>query len=346
MSDSLVIEQPTTIDLLDQQSPALSSTSDIPVVETKPDSVAQAPEAKAEPTEPEVEAEEAEQPGESATPATDEDSGQPAGEEKPRGVGKALAELRQQRKEAEERARIADERLAQALAALDRVSGSPADTVKAESQEGEREPARPSRADYPTLELWEEALGDYHANVARTEARKEVRTAQEKARQEYEARAMEEQQRVISEAYQARVSKVTEKYPDFKEVAETPDVQVSMPMAYEIINSDSGPDLQYYLGKNPDEAKRIASITVTVRNPQTGRIEVVPDAASQVAELRVLSYKLANSTQQPTRPVVSNAPRPIKPITASAEKASKSLEDMSMEEYAAKRKSDWKSARH
>jgi hypothetical protein len=346
MSDSLVVEQPTTIDLLDQQSPALSSTTDIPVVETKPDSVAEAPAVKAEPTEPEVVAEEAEQPGESATPATDEDSGQQAGEEKPRGVGKALAELRQQRKEAEERARLADERLAQALAALERVSGKPADAPNADPQVGEPEPARPARTDYPSTELWEEALIDYADQKATWSARKEVKAAQAQAQQEAEARVQEEQLRVSRETYQARIQKVTEKYPDFKEVAETPDVQISMPMVHEIINSENGPELQYYLGKNPDEAKRIADMTMTMRNPQSGQIEVVPNIVAQVSEMRILAYKLANSTQQPTKPVVSNAPRPIKPITASAEKASKSLESMSMEEYAAKRKADWKSARH
>lgn len=351
MSDSLVIEQPTIIDLLDQQSPALSSTTDIPVVETKPDSVAEAPVVKAEPTEPEVVAEEAEQPGESATPATDEDSGQQAGDEaKPRGVGKALAELRQQRKEAEERARIADERLEQALAALDRVSGKPADAPSTEQQASDSGPARPARSDYPSTELFEEALIDYADQRATWSARKEVRAAQVQAQQEADARAMEEQQRVSRETYQARIQKVTERYPDFKEVAETPDVQVSMPMAHEIINSDAGPELQYYLGKNPDEARRISDMTMTIRNPESGQMEVVPNIVAQVSEMRILAWKLQNSnqpaTQQPTKPVVSNAPRPIKPIAATAEKSSKSLEDMSMEEYAAKRKSDWKSARH
>ena len=346
MSDSLVIEQPKTIDLLDQQSPALSSTTDIPVVETKPDSVAQAHEAKAEPTEPEVVAEEAEQPGESATPATDEDSGQQAGEDKPRGVGKALAELRQQRKEAEERARIADERLAQALAALERVSGKPEDTTSVDQQANDQGPARPARSDYPSVELWEEALIDYADQKATWSARREVKAAQAQAQQEAEARVQEEQQRVSREAYQARIQKVQEKYPDFKEVAETPDVQVSMPMAYEIINSENGPELQYYLGKNPDEARRISDMTMTIRNPESGQMEVVPNIVAQVSEMRILAWKLANSTQQPTKPVVSNAPRPIKPITASADKVPKSLEDLSMEEYAARRKADWKSARH
>ena len=344
MSESLVVEQPAVIDILDQQGPALSSTTDVPVVETKPDSVAVEP-VEAEPTEPEVEAEEAEQPGESATPATDEDSGQPAGD-KPRGVGKALAELRQQRKEAEERARIADERLTQALAALEKVSAKAVDVPGVDPQAAESGPARPARSDYPSTELWEEALIDYADQKATWSARKEIRAAQEQAQQEAESRVQEEQQRVSREAYQARIAKVTERYPDFKEVAETPDVQVSMPMVHEIINSENGPDLQYYLGKNPDEAKRIADMTMTLRNPQTGQLEVVPNVVAQIAEMRVLSYKLANSTPQSTKPTVSNAPRPIKPITASSEKASKPLESLSMEEYAARRKADWKAARH
>ncbi len=59
------IQKDIVLDLLDQQSPALSSTGDVPVVETKPDSQAAEPENKPEP----------EQPVGSAPTATDEPPG-------------------------------------------------------------------------------------------------------------------------------------------------------------------------------------------------------------------------------------------------------------------------------
>src|SRR6059036_2395943 len=107
----LKIDKPITLDLLDVKSPALSSTSDMPVIETKPDaSPAAAPK-------PEDKAPEAKTPGGSATPpgeppASDEPAPKPA-----KGVQKRLDELTRQREVAEARARAAEENLRLALEA-------------------------------------------------------------------------------------------------------------------------------------------------------------------------------------------------------------------------------------
>lgn len=329
------IVQEKVIDILEQQGPALSSVTDMPVIETKPDSVqepAEQPKEKAK-AEPEATAEQLE---ESATSTTEEDSGQPAGEEKPRGVGKALAELRQQRKEAEERARAADERLAQALAALERVTGKPADATSVEQQAADPEPVRPSRTEFPDQEAYDIALDAYVDQKAAWVAKREVQAATEATRREAEQRVIEEQQRVQREAYQARVAKVTERYPDFSEVANTPDVQVSMHMAHAIITSEHGPELQYYLGKNPAEAARIMQLAPPL----------------QLMEMGFLANKLASEKAPAAapaaapKPPVSAAPKPIKPISGGTESVSKDPESMPMDEYAAMRKAQWKTARH
>jgi len=314
MSDPLVVETPVVMDILDQQGPALSSTNDIPIVETKPDSVAEQPKA-----EDKTKAEEpAEQPEESATSATEEDSGQPTA---PRGVGKALAELRQQRREAEERAKAADERLSQALAALERATG------KVETQVTDEGPAKPNKYDFPDPDAFEQALIEYADKRADWAAKREVKAAEDRTRREIETKTIEDQQKVAREAYQERIAKVTEKYPDFKEVAESPDVSVSIPMAHAIIHSPDGPELQYYLGKNPAEAKRISQLAPPL-------------------QLMELGFIRAQLNKPPDKPTISAAPKPIKPISAGTETVNKSLEELSMEEYAAKRKADWKSARH
>jgi len=57
----VVIEKPITLDLLPQKAPALSATSDIPVIETKPDAspdpnpAAEKPKAEVPPTTDKVE---------------------------------------------------------------------------------------------------------------------------------------------------------------------------------------------------------------------------------------------------------------------------------------------------
>ena len=330
------IVQEKVIDILDQQGPALSSTTDMPVVETKPDSV---PEPKAAQPKEEAKAETeavAEQLDESATSTTEEDSGQPAGEEKPRGVGKRLAELTKARKEAEEREAAANERLNQALAALERVTGKPVDAQQAEEQAGDPEPVRPTRTEFPDQEAYDIALDAYVDQKAAWVAKREVKAATEEARKEAEMRVIEEQQRVVREAYDARIAKVTERYPDFKEVANTPDVQVSMPVAHAIIHHEMGPEIQYYLGKNPEEAARIMTLSPPLQLMEVGFI---------VHQLK--SQSAAPAAQPAQKPPVSAAPKPIKPIAASAESVGKDPESMSMEEYAAKRKAEWaKSARH
>lgn len=326
------IVQEKVIDILEQQGPALSSVTDMPVIETKPDSVqgpAEQPTEKAK-AEPEATAEQLE---ESATSTTEEDSGQPAGEEKPRGVGKALAELRQQRKEAEERAKAADERLAQALAALERVTGKPAEPAQAEQQDPE--PVRPSRLEFPDQEAYDIALDAYVDQKAAWVAKREVQAATEATRKEAEMRVIEEQQRVAREAYQARVAKVTERYPDFTEVANTPDVQVSMHMAHAIITSEHGPELQYYLGKNPAEAARIMQLAPPLQLMEMGFL------ANKLASEKAPSAEPAKS-----KPPVSAAPKPIKPIQGGTESVNKDPESMSMDDYAAMRKAQWKTARH
>jgi hypothetical protein len=346
MSDALVVEQPAVLDLLDQQSPPLSSTNDMPVVETKPDSVAAEP-AKVE-AEPEAQAE---QPGESATPATEEESGQQAGEEKPRGVGKALAELRQQlreEREGRERERQASEQLAKALAALERASGNPEEPPAPAPQRDDSEPVRPSRHDFSDPDAYDAAM-DFHTEAkAAWTARREIEKARFEAMREAQARVIEEQQRTIDEAYALRVSKAVERYPDFDEVARRPDVTVSRPMAEEIKQNEHGVDIQHYLGSHPEEAARISNMTLTLFNPNTRQMEIVPNILEQVYALRKIGDKLANQTPPAaTKPPVSAAPRPIKPIAAGSDTVSKSLEDMSMEEYAAKRKADWgRGARH
>ena len=87
----VVIEQPSTLDVLDTNFPALSSTSDMPV-ETKPDAVGAPIVPEAEAASPE-EADETSV--ESATTATEEQSGadDAAVKKPPRGVQKRLDQV-------------------------------------------------------------------------------------------------------------------------------------------------------------------------------------------------------------------------------------------------------------
>lgn len=140
------------------------------------------------------------------------------------------------------------------------------------------------------------------------------------AEREQENRRNQEQAhaRSLQQAWAAKREKAISETPDYLEVAENPDVPISRAMASVIMADDSGPKIAYYLGKNIEEARRIAAL----------------DPFMQSVELGALRERILS----PTKPTTSRAPAPIKPLTGARTPASKSLDEMDMEEYAAARR--------
>ena len=317
------IEKPIVLDLLETKGPALSATSDVPVIETHPDSV-QKPDAPAAEEKVETKSEE------SASPEglTEDSSAAPDEVKKPaKGVQKRIDELTRQREDERRAREAAEARELRILSALEKVSG-----VSKELPPGteDKEPVKPQKTDFDNPDAYDAALETYVTERASYEARKEVKAQieaqQKRSQEEANARRAKEAQ----ETFQKRVETAKQKYPDYQQVAESPDVQVSFPMAYAILNSERGPDIQYYLGKNPAEAKRISDMVTTDNSGNQ-----VPDVARQLVELGVISAKL----NQPVTPKpVSAAPKPIAPLSKTTDTAEKSPEEMSMDEYAAYRK--------
>lgn len=337
------IEKQATLDILDVNPPLLSATSDIPVVETKPDSTpAPKVEAKDEktPAAP-VEGEKA-LPESSAAQETPETES-PASDEpkKAKGVQKRLDELVRQREDERRAREAAESRLDRALAAVERLTGKPAAEAKQDIEQDDPEPVRPVKAQFPSDDAFEAARDDYTENKARWIARREVQaTIAERERLVVEAKAQEEQSRV-RDTYRGRVEKVVEKYPDYHEVAESPTVSITIPMAHAIMQSDFGPDLQYHLGKNPAEAERISKLPVPAQLLALGRLEATFAVASAKAETPA---EVPAAPAAPAPKAVSSAPPPTKPVKAGNAEAVKDPQEMSMEEYAAYRKKQQSSA--
>lgn len=322
----LPIKPGLILDLLDKRHPALSATSDMPVIETKPDAVAEKPPAEAVPLATEEVAGEAEQSGEPATPAT-ETPGQPAETTvAPRGVGKKIAELTRQREDERKRADSEHEEKLRLLAILE--------AQKAPEPEA---PVKPVKADYPDDASWDEALMLYAEQKASHTAKAEVAARLEEESERTRVSAVAEGQKLALEQYNTRKEKTMEKYADFDEVANSPDVKVSMPVAHAIIHSEAGPEIQYYLGRNPDEAQRLSDMTVRQFNPQTRLMDTVPDVARQLLELGLIVGKIQSP---PPKPAISNVPKPLKTLKAGDTQVSKDPENMSMDEYAKWRKAN------
>ena len=357
------VEKKITLDLLDIKTPALSATSDVPVIETKPDSTpADKPKAEEKAAPEGKKPEKADKPeGEKAapeksaasekpekeSPASDETEGleleseadvraeQKEPSKKSKGVQKRLDELVRQRED-ERRAREATEaRLDRALASIERLTGKPAADAKQELAEEDPEPVRPVKASFPYDNAYEQARDEYTEVKASWIARREIQaTIAEREKKAVDLRTQEENQRVQT-TYKERVDKASEKYQDYFEVAESPDVAITVPMAHAIMASEFGPDIQYQLGKEPAEAKRISELSVPQQLLALGRIEA--KLAAEAAPKKEVSA--AEEKPAAAKPAaVSSAPPPVAKLKGGPSESTKSPEDMSMDEYAAMRK--------
>ena len=330
----LPLESQPTIDLLDtgHKHPALSATTDMPVVETRPDASPAPVEAEdATPAAPDPEVEDAGKTpdAESATAPTEEETGAPEAEPKKqsRGVQKKLDELRREAEDAKRQAQSEREERLRVLTMLEQQQQA----APAEEESTDTAPDKPMRADYPDDDDWDEALMSYADTKAEFTARREIKATIEAERQRAEAASVASAQEQIREQYQARIDKFIADKPDFHEVAESPDVIVSIPVAHAIMHSDNGPALQYHLGSNPDEAKRIMALSPPLQLVELGKIE------SRLVPVETPAAP-AGTSPAPAPRQISAAPPPITPLNAGdAATITKDPQTMTMDEYKAHR---------
>lgn len=97
--------------------------------------------------------------------------------------------------------------------------------------------------------------------------------AEKKAREIVEQRSKDEQTERLREQYEERTEKAKERYADFATVVENPLLPVNEAMAEFIMDSEHGPDVAYYLGKNPAKAAEIARLSPIRAARELSRIE-------------------------------------------------------------------------
>lgn len=141
--------------------------------------------------------------------------------------------------------------------------------------------------------------------------------AEKKAAQKLADRERTMQHEKTQEAFLERAESAKSRYADFDAVVSNPALPINEGMAEFISDSDAGPDLAYFLGKNPFKAAEIAQL-------------------SPIKAARELTRLEAELAAKP-KPRTSNAPAPIVPI-GGASGGSKSPAEMSDAEYAKWRK--------
>jgi len=219
--------------------------------------------------------------------ATEETQSEPTEEPKeerkvPRGVQKRLDELtRRIHEERSEKERL--------IGLLE--SRQPVDSGNA-----------PDRGDFENYEDYLEARAEYKAeqkiNKVLADRDDKVRKSQEQDRQGK-----------MADSWAQKTDTARERYPDFDAVTMRDDITVSQQMAQAMLAMDDGADIAYYLGKNQNEAERLAKL----------------DSISVAIEIGKLASKIA--TLEKTK-----APPPITPVGA-ARSGSKDPERMSVNEW-------------
>jgi len=131
---------------------------------------------------------------------------------------------------------------------------------------------------------------------ASTEEYVEALTNQ-KAEQLVRQREEQRQQSEVLEAYRDKEEAIREKYADYEQVVQNPNLTISTAMAQAIQYSDIGPEIAYNLGTNPKEAERIYRLSPILQAKEIGKIE-------------------AKLMANPPVTKITNAPPPISPVKA------------------------------
>jgi hypothetical protein len=166
---------------------------------------------------------------------------------------------------------------------------------------------RPTRDAFTDPDAYDKALEDWasrKATEAATLAAKEDAARQEQVRQA----------KTLIDAYTERKSTFEADHPDFDDLVLDDDLKISPPMSQAILEAEDGPAIAYYLGQNPEVAERLSKLS----------------PAQAVYEIGRISTRLAN----PPKP----KPEPIRPLAARNSAGPKDPSEMSMDEYAAYRK--------
>jgi hypothetical protein len=160
----------------------------------------------------------------------------------------------------------ADAQLAAAQARWQQLQAQPIEPLK------QFDEPRPRRQDYDDPYAYDDARDDWadRRNAAGMERRL---AAKEQEKRAAEIAAAEQQYlTALANGYRSRRDRFVEAYPDYPEVAESDALRVTDTMAALIARHSAGPAVAYHLGKNRDEAARIAQLDPASQAAEFGRI--------------------------------------------------------------------------
>lgn len=258
------------------------------------------PEQEAETTGTPVETQETEKEGEEQAPKKD-------------GVQKRIDEITREKYDA-----IRDAAYWKGVAEARRAQEAPKEEAKPEPPVYEAPPFAKPR---PTLEAFEYDEAKLRQAELEWIGEKATHDAYHKAKAELEDANRRRDAEARLASYSDWVQQGTGKYADFQEVVQNsinmaPNGQIPEVMREAVREADNSHEVAYYLGKNPQEFQRIASLP----------------PFKQAKEVFNISFKLATKTVQPK--TITNAAPPIAPVKPQVA-PTVSLSDMNTEDYMA-----------
>lgn len=179
---------------------------------------------------------------------------------------------------------------------------------------GKEAPAKPTTSEKPTPDKFQ-TYEDYVEALADWKSEQKVSKALEERDSQAKQQEQEAQTKASFSAYNKRVSEARGVHDDFDEVVGNDDISVPASAQLAIIELENGPEVAYYLGKNPEEAAKLLDMTDRQAIMAIGRI----------------SDSLTKDSPEP-RPV-SRAAAPVKPVGSSSTRSNVSLEELPQREY-------------
>jgi len=134
-----------------------------------------------------------------------------------------------------------------------------------------------------------------------------------------EEQSQQNSSRKISD-FRGREAEFCKDVDDYQEVVQNPRLNINQTMADVATEMDDGPEVLYYLGKNPEIADKIAQLSPLSAARELGRIE---------AKIQ---------SQEKSGKQVSEAPAPTPKLSAVEPSISKSPDDMTQKEWNAHRR--------
>lgn len=169
------------------------------------------------------------------------------------GVAKRIGKLLAEKRAAEQRAEDAERRLAP--------GSQPAKEQAQPPAAPQPQMGKPVSASFETYEAYVEALTDW------------------KVEQSNAARSQREAAQKTAENWKTRSADARTAHPDYDQVlAEAESTPISRAMHETIAESDLGPELVYFLAKNPDDAARIAKLPPLAAAREIGKLEATLSA--------------------------------------------------------------------